>query len=519
MAKEQFPINVAASVIADISAGIYRTPAGALKELISNAFDADATTVRLSTNGPHFNTFTCTDDGTGITPEKFKTIMGLIGGSGKRDEGEISPIFKRPLIGRIGIGVLSIGQICRSFEFFSSAKGSSKKFRAHIDLEPYMRAEARRIQLGKRLSPDESVRVGECEIEIADEDPGKQYTRVVMEKIIPGFQQQLRSQPMVKLGVTPKTFKKGDMAAFLNSVSHDTVSEHGAYAQLIWELAVTTPIRYLPEGPLRGSREIGDLQQRLQNYKFRVFLDGVELLKPILLPYRRSFTHKAYPHLDFQKKLSPGRFLKVRGYLYWQNSRILPRELQGILVRVRNVGIGAFDPTYLGYPKHEGWKFSQLCGELYVDDGLDEAINIDRASFRETDEAYLALQEFLFQRLGKETDEGAGVFTNIKTVTGKVAKRRRQRESIARARRSAEVIYGRPRSVQLKVVPEPISGGAKVTPSAIRVEEDLFNEVPEKYQQLFVGICGVIDKSLARILSAERRRSLLEKIAQLFAAQ
>ncbi len=37
MARE--PINVAASVIADVSAGIYRSPAGALKELLSNAFD------------------------------------------------------------------------------------------------------------------------------------------------------------------------------------------------------------------------------------------------------------------------------------------------------------------------------------------------------------------------------------------------------------------------------------------------------------------------------------------------
>ena len=81
MATQNFPINVAASVIADISAGIYRTPAGALKELISNAFDADAESVRISTGDPHFRTFTCTDDGSGMTPDRFKEIMGLIGGS------------------------------------------------------------------------------------------------------------------------------------------------------------------------------------------------------------------------------------------------------------------------------------------------------------------------------------------------------------------------------------------------------------------------------------------------------
>src|SRR5205823_13264174 len=135
--------------------------------------------------------------------------------------------------------------------------------------------------------------------------------------------------------------------------------------------------------------------------------------------------------------------------LYWHNRRIRPRELKGVLVRVGNVGVGAVDPTYLGYPKHEGWKFSQLCGELYVDDGLDEAINIDRASFRETDEAYLALQEFLFQRLGRETDQGAGVFTTIKSASEQIARRKKSRESSARKMRSSKAIYGTPRPIEL----------------------------------------------------------------------
>lgn len=519
MASDKFPIDVAASVIADISSGIYRTPAGAVKELVSNAFDADAETVRVSTNGPHFSTFTCTDDGSGLTPERFKEIMGLIGGSSKRDRGETSPIFGRPLIGRIGIGILSIGQICSSFEIFSSAKGSKTKFRARIDLAPYMRPEARRMQLGNRLKPDEKVRVGEYEIEEAEEDIDKHYTRVVMEKINPGFQKQLRSRPMVELGVTPKTFKKGDMKAFLASVSKDTVAEHGAYAQLIWELAVTTPVRYFPQGPVRDTPTLDDLRKRLAGYKFQLFLDGVELLKPILLPVTPSVIHKVYPDLDFRTKVSSSRELKVRGYLYWQNTRILPRELQGILVRVRNVGIGAFDPTYLGYPKHEGWKFSQMCGELYVDEGLDEAINIDRASFRETDDAYLALQEFLFQRLGKETDQGAGVFTNIKAISGEIAQRKRNREAAKRVKRSAEAIYGTARSIELKVTEGRTSGGVKVTPHIIRVDKDLLQDIPERHRDLFIGVCGVIEKSLGSMLSASKRRSLLERLARLFSAQ
>ena len=68
-------------------------------------------------------------------------------------------------------------------------------------------------------------------------------------------------------------------------------------------------------------------------------------------------------------------------------------------MRVRNVAVGQYDPTYLGYPHHEGWKFSQLTGELYIDEGIDQAVNIDRSSFRESDEAFIELQSFLFERL------------------------------------------------------------------------------------------------------------------------
>src|SRR5579863_3465586 len=514
MPTEKFSIDVAASVIADISSGIYRTPAGALKELISNAFDADANTVHISTNSPDFNTFTCTDDGSGLTPEKFREVMGLIGGSSKRDQGETSPIYGRPLIGRIGIGILSIGQICRSFEIFSSARGSRKKFRARIDLDPYMRPEARRMQLGMPIQKDSTVKVGDCEIESAEEEPDKHYTRVVMEKIIPGFQQQLRSEPMVELGVTPKTFKRGDMEDFLNSVRADTVSEHGAYAQLIWELAVTAPIQYLPKGPIKVSKKLSDLRRRMQSYKFNLFLDGVELFKPILLPYAASVSSKVYPTLNLNRRISDSRTLKVRGYLYWQNTRILPRELQGILVRVRNVGIGTFDETYLGYPKHEGWKFSQLCGELYVDQGLDEAINIDRSSFRETHEAYLALQEWLFQRLGRETDEGAGIFTSIKAATDAIAQRKKRRETVARTKRSSQVVYGDARPIKFETARQPTAVGVKVTPTSIQVDEGMLEDIPGRFRDLFMNVCAVIEKSLAPQVRAVKRRELFEKLAR-----
>lgn len=514
-----FTLNVAASVIADISAGIYRTPAGALKELISNAFDADAATVRLTSGSPHFETFTCTDDGCGMSALEFKELMGLIGGSTKRDKGDETPKYKRPLIGRIGIGLLSIAQICRRFEVFSSKAGERHKFRARVDLDPFMSPEARRKKLGDRLTADARIRIGECQLETAAEETGKHYTRIVMESVLPGFREQLKGAPMIAAGTTPRKFKAGDMLAFYKSVSRGDVAAHGAYAKLIWELATTAPISYLADGPIRGAEELDDIRRRLENYQFHVFFDGVELQKPVLLPRGMDVEHRVYPRLLLDKQLANGRRLVVRGYLYWQKRRILPRELQGILVRVRNVGIGIFDATFLGYPRHEGWKFSQLCGELYVDDGLDEALNIDRASFRETDEAYLELQEFLFGRLGRGTDEGAGIFTDIKARTKASAARKKEAETRQRRKRVARVVYGKAASVDFSTGRTPSGSGVDVTRGAVVVSEELALKVPKRARELFLNVCGLFERELEGKLAAQKRRDLYARLADLFSLQ
>src|SRR5687768_10739358 len=109
--KKRFqPITVAEKIIADISTGIYRTPGAAVKELISNAYDADATLVHIDTGAPNLDRLVVTDDGSGMELSRFLEIMQHIGGSWKRlaaTNGR-SQDFKRPLIGRIGIGLLAV---------------------------------------------------------------------------------------------------------------------------------------------------------------------------------------------------------------------------------------------------------------------------------------------------------------------------------------------------------------------------------------------------------------------------
>src|SRR3989337_2119240 len=136
-------LKLSAKVFGHISQGLYRTPAGAIKELISNAFDADARHVKIHTDFPKFSTFSCEDDGDGISVDEFEQMMDRgFGTSMKRSEtGQVSKRLRRPLIGWLGIGLLSMAQICAEFKIVSHHRASRKAFEVIIRFPPYTKEE------------------------------------------------------------------------------------------------------------------------------------------------------------------------------------------------------------------------------------------------------------------------------------------------------------------------------------------------------------------------------------------
>ena len=128
--------------------------------------------------------------------------------------------------------------------------------------------------------------------------------------------------------------------------------------------------------------------------------------------------------VSFNKKIDNSK-LSFTGYLFHQRKKIQPATLQGILIRIKGIAIGGYDRTFLHYPKAEGPMFNQLSGEIFVEAGLEEALNIDRNSFNETHPHYLELQEFLWNYLGGKK----GVFKNIR-------KRSKERRDIFHSKES-----------------------------------------------------------------------------------
>ncbi len=104
-------MKVGSQIVELLSKGIYSAPWNSIKELISNSFDADATKVEIRFF-PDEKKLTVRDDGSGMDYEDFDEHFAFIVRSLKREKGQFTPIFNRPIIGKIGIGFLAVSELC-----------------------------------------------------------------------------------------------------------------------------------------------------------------------------------------------------------------------------------------------------------------------------------------------------------------------------------------------------------------------------------------------------------------------
>jgi len=186
-------------VLARVTDGIYRQPGSAIRELISNAYDADAERVVIRTDRPRFQTITVEDDGTGMTPAAVAHLLHHIGGSAKRSlEGAslgvtssadplMSPSGRR-LIGKIGIGLFSVAQLTHRFQIITKTAGDPHRTVAAVALRQY-----------SDQGPPPDTEHGEYEAGIVNvwrepaTDPDAHGTTIVLTDIPPQTRDTLRS--------------------------------------------------------------------------------------------------------------------------------------------------------------------------------------------------------------------------------------------------------------------------------------------------------------------------------------
>ncbi|MGB0386374.1 MAG: hypothetical protein ACPGWR_16305 [Ardenticatenaceae bacterium] len=402
----------------------------------------------------------------------------MIGSSLKEtiEPSRVTPTYKRPIIGRFGIGLMALSQLCDKATIESTVKGDATKFiaelyftqfkkeakkqreAAQLDLfreqyggldnmkrildspetEAYLRSEvqdyvevarkADQILLDKKLEDPEGEHLGYAVI--YGNLPGWEndhYTMMTLEGIKPGVQHFLqdKNRPLEALpqsyqnqsGASKPAHDQG-WAQYRQEVNrlkwselveklHQTDSGLSyqslpQYHQFLWELALISPLSYLPDGPVAIQPEIlADKKKELSRLDFSVRVDNRLLFKPICLPAGVLANESDY-HIEhfLRNDHVGGESLTYQGYIYWQRTPVQPRPLRGIQIYVRHVGIGTYDHTFMGFQIANIFLSDHISGEIYVEEGLERALNVERDGFRKTDEHYVALQKHVWQILG-----------------------------------------------------------------------------------------------------------------------
>ncbi|MEV7159186.1 sensor histidine kinase [Streptomyces misionensis] len=111
---EKFRFSVDTHLFRELGELLVGRDSTALIELLKNAYDADATFVRVrGTNLKNSGTIVISDDGVGMTDEIFRTAFLRIAGRYKEGGDRRSPVYKRRYTGAKGVGRLSAHKLAR----------------------------------------------------------------------------------------------------------------------------------------------------------------------------------------------------------------------------------------------------------------------------------------------------------------------------------------------------------------------------------------------------------------------
>lgn len=115
---DKYKFTISMNVMENLGEGLYSSVPAVIAEAIANSYDADAENVKINFDIEN-GMITIEDDGNGMNlsecNDKYLNI-----GYHKREKGEvISPIWERPVMGRKGIGKLSLFSIARNIKLHS----------------------------------------------------------------------------------------------------------------------------------------------------------------------------------------------------------------------------------------------------------------------------------------------------------------------------------------------------------------------------------------------------------------
>ncbi len=513
-------------VLARVTDGIYRQPTSAIRELISNAYDADAENVWIQTDAPRFNEIVIADDGNGLTLEALASLVHHIGGSPKRTEGGVdlgvtnaddvtlSPCGRK-LIGKIGIGLFAVAQLTRHFQVITKIAGENYRRVADVKLKTYSEDPAAKgekqtfnsgdVEIWSEKAKDKQSHGTQVVLmDIRDYTKSllqsrERWERVQSEEGTGESDDLVRTPPRFHIGSIdpgtgntrrddacvpwmskdkPETRFRKLYQAVLDEVGISTSDPSindafDNYFRMLWNLGLASPVEYVDGHPFslscdedlhyfllsnerRGQAEELSFASNKKRVKvaagltlpekdvkpFNVIIDDIKLYRPVRftsLPVKGTaalkkpmmFVGKCKPDLSgIPEEITGGSQLSFEAYFLW-SSKVVPKESNGIIVRIANASGTAFDESFMHYEVSEQTRLRQITAEVFVLDGLDAALNIDRESFNYAHPHYQFLTGWVHRALRQVTNKhkDLGKIARQKKLNAESKRRHRDIES------------------------------------------------------------------------------------------
>ena len=130
--KHTYKMTMSLNVLKHLGVGLYSNIPAVLSEAVANAWDADANNVTVNVDSDK-NVITIEDDGHGMNISDINAKYLRVGYERRKEDDGKTPGLGRTVMGRKGIGKLSLFSIARTVTVYSTKEGKTYGFQMDVE--------------------------------------------------------------------------------------------------------------------------------------------------------------------------------------------------------------------------------------------------------------------------------------------------------------------------------------------------------------------------------------------------
>jgi hypothetical protein len=351
--KKDWPkhITVDKRIVKILSEATYEDFPNALRELIVNSYDADASQVNINIDLDK-EIITISDNGWGMADQDFNHYL-KIAAEPQRIKSTPSGRIR---IGKFGVGFVSVFPFFKSYSIEATKKNSTEILYAKIPCSEY-------------FSGDETFQLEDISVQGGTKNDSKAFNLSYTKVTLSGF---------------TKLCKRFFSTTHNYQPRKNSILRLNGIEKLKWKLNEDLPIKY------ENNKFPEVFKYFSPNLSFDVFLNGLQLFRNI---YGNQILES-----NIGKPLSVG---KIKYQYFIATSKTAVKPFEGKYLKIRNLNVGVGSRTNFGLGTEVGGarsRLHQLTGEIHILEGLNELITVSRDNFN-FDPDYEELKEFFIKKL------------------------------------------------------------------------------------------------------------------------